>query len=188
MLLLDSVQEIKSGNYGSPVVAGDTSLSIKIYSDDRRRSDRAWGEFKRRMNANIKVMTISDDVIKKIINHDLEKVLKLERDFDVQIQVDQSKGSAKIQGHIDDISNIQEEIRKVLNDVENREREGKILICIVVHITVLQSWIANLKRTKRVYLPDCMSGNLRVYLSKILIVVDQFLLNDLNSKVNTREF
>ena len=70
-------------------------------------------------------MTISDDVIKKFTNRDLEKVRKLGRDFDVQIQVDQSKGDAKIEGHVADISYIQEEIRKVLTNVEDRECKGK---------------------------------------------------------------
>ena len=77
------------------------------------------------MDANIKILTISDDVIKKFTNRDLERVCKLERDFDVQIQVDQSKGDAKIKGHIADISYIQEEIRKVLTNVEDRECKGK---------------------------------------------------------------
>ena len=77
------------------------------------------------MNANIKIITMGDDLIKNFTNRDLEKVRKLERDFDVQIQVDQSKGDAKIKGHIADIPYIQEEIRKVLTDVVDREREGK---------------------------------------------------------------
>ena len=126
MLLIDSVQEIKSGNYGNPVTAGDTGPhAIKIYSDDRRWFVRAWGEFKRRMNANIKIITMSDDLINKFTNRDLEKVRKLERDFDVQILVDQSKGDVKIKGHIADISYIQEEIRKFLTIVEDRECKGK---------------------------------------------------------------
>ena len=107
-------------------LAGDTGLSIKIYCDDRVVIEKAWGEFKRRMNANILVKDVVDDVIKKFTDRDREKIRTLERDFDVQIQVDQSKGYVRIKGHIDDIANIQEETLKVLQDIKERERKGKI--------------------------------------------------------------
>ena len=107
-------------------LAGDTGLSIKIYCDDRGRIDKAWGEFRKKMNANIREKVMLDDVIKKFTDRDREKMRKLERDFDVQIRVDQSKGYVRIEGHIADISYIHEEIRKVLKDITDRERKGKI--------------------------------------------------------------
>ena len=105
---------------------GDTGLSVKIYCDSRGRIDKAWGEFKRRMNANILEKIMVDDVIKKITDRDREKMRTLERDFDVQIQVDQIKGYVRIEGHIADIANIQKETLKVLKDIKDRARKGKI--------------------------------------------------------------
>ena len=54
-------------------LAGDTGLSIKIYCDDRGRIDQAWGEFRRKMNANIRKKVILDYVIKKFTDRDREK-------------------------------------------------------------------------------------------------------------------
>ena len=82
---------------------------------------RAWEEFKKKMNANIEEKIVSDDVIQKFTDHDLEEIRKLEHDFDVQILIDQSKNN------IADIPNIQEEPRKVLKDIKDRECKGKIL-------------------------------------------------------------
>ena len=107
-------------------LARDTGLSIKIYCDYRGRIDQAWGDFRRKMNANIREKVMLDDVIKKFTDRDREKMRTLERDFDVQIQVDESKGYVRIKGHIDDIANIQEETSKVLKDIKERERKGKI--------------------------------------------------------------
>ena len=107
-------------------LAGDTGLSIKIYCDDRGRIDKAWEELRRKINTNILEKVMVDDVIKKFTDQDREKMRTLERDFDVQIQVDQSKGCVRVKGHIDDIANIQEETGKVLKDIKERERKGKI--------------------------------------------------------------
>ena len=79
------------------------------------------------MDAKIQEKIISDDVIKKITNSDLEKLRKLECHFDVQILVEKSNGNVRIKGHIDDIPNIQGEIIRFLKDIKDSERKGKIL-------------------------------------------------------------
>lgn len=102
-------------------------MSIKIYCNDRVRIETAWKEFKRMINANIQDMTIRDDVIKKITGRDREKIRKLERDFDVEIQVNQRKDNLTIKGHTADIINIQGQILKLLKDIQDRENKGKLL-------------------------------------------------------------
>lgn len=98
---------------------------IKIYSDDRGKIDRAWGELESKMSQNIEDMTINDDVIKKFTDHHLNMLSKLSNDFDVRIVPDVSKGSVKIKGHIADVSNIQEKIRTMLKKISDDERKGK---------------------------------------------------------------
>ena len=107
-------------------LAGDTGLSIKIYCDDGGRIDKAWKELQRKIKANLRDTTISDNVVKTFTYQDLEKIRKLERDFDIQIMVDQRKGNVRITGHTADIPHIQEEIRIVLKDIKDRECKGKI--------------------------------------------------------------
>ena len=113
-------------NFAKPL-AGDAVMSIKIYCNDRVRIETAWKEFKRMINANIQDMTIGDDVIKKITGRDREKIRKLERDFDVEIQVNQRKGNLRIRGHIADILNTHDQIWKLLKDIKDRENKGKLL-------------------------------------------------------------
>ena len=105
--------------------AGDEGVSVKIYSDDRGKIKKAWAELKRKMSQNIQEKTIIDDVIKKFTDRDLEILRKLERDFDVTIKADQSKGKVKIKGHNSDISNIQDEIRKIMKKITENEIKGK---------------------------------------------------------------
>ena len=105
---------------------GDEGISVKIYSDDRGKIDKAWGELKRKMSQNIQEKTMTDDVIKKFTDQDLEILRKLERDFDVTIKADRSKGNVKIKGHISDISSIQDEIHKMMKKITENETNGKL--------------------------------------------------------------
>jgi hypothetical protein len=106
--------------------AGDEGISVKIYSDDRGMIEKAWAELKRKMSQNIQEKTMTDDVIKKFTDHDLERLRKLERDFDVTIKADLSKGSVKIKGHISDISSILDEIHKMMKKITENETNGKL--------------------------------------------------------------
>ena len=108
------------------LLPGDKGISIKIYCDDSGRIDRAWEEFKKKLNANISDMTMRDDFIKNITGRDLEKICKLERHFDVEIQMDQRYGNVKIKGHIADILKTQDEISKLRKDIKDRESKGNI--------------------------------------------------------------
>ncbi len=110
---------------------GDGGISVKIYSDNGGKIEKAWGDLKRKMCANIKDMPINDEVIKKFTDRDLEKLRKLESDFDVKIKMEQSKGEVKIKGHTDDISFVQEEIRKMLKDITENEPKGKLATCLI---------------------------------------------------------
>jgi hypothetical protein len=103
---------------------GDTS--IKIYSDDRGKIEKAWGELERKMKENIQEKTMKDDVIKKFTDHDLEKLHKLERDHDVKMNVDKNKGTVTIKGCKADVANVQLDIHKILEDIKNSETNGKI--------------------------------------------------------------
>ena len=113
-------------NFAKPL-AEDAVMSIKIYCNDRVRIETAWTEFKRMINANIQDMTIGDDVIKKITGRDREKIRKLERDFDVEIQENQRNINLRIKGHIADILNTHDQIWKLLKDIKDRENKGKFL-------------------------------------------------------------
>ena len=107
-------------------VGGDESISIRIYSDDREKIDKAWEEFRRKICQNEK--TIYDDFIENFTDRDLEKLHELERDNDVKIKVDKSKGMVTIQGYTVDIANVQERIGKILKDIKVNESKGKILM------------------------------------------------------------
>jgi O-acetyl-ADP-ribose deacetylase (regulator of RNase III) len=106
----------------------DGGTSIKIYSDERGKIEKAWGDLKRQVCQSIKDQPMNDEVIKKFTDRDLEKLRKLERDFDVKINVEQKKGSVKIKGHFDDVSTVQEEIRTILKDITENEPKGKLAI------------------------------------------------------------
>ena len=103
-------------------------ISITIYSDDRGKIDKAWEELKKKMNENIKEMTMSDDVFKKFTGGDLEKLRKLERDYDFEIKVDQDKGVVKFKGNIADIPHVQGKINEILNDIKEDKSKGKNLL------------------------------------------------------------
>ena len=96
-------------------------ISVKIYSDDHVKIDKAWEELKTKMNENIKEMTMSDDVFKKFTDRDLEKLRQLERDFNFEIKVDQDRGVVKLKGNIADIAKVQGKINEILNDVKDNK-------------------------------------------------------------------
>ena len=104
---------------------GDGGVSIKIYSDDRGNIHKAWDELKRKMYENIKEQPVTDDVVKKFTDGHVETFRELERHYDVKIKVEQSKGKITIEGHISDIPIIQEEIRKILKKITEKEGNGK---------------------------------------------------------------
>ena len=115
---------------------GDGDTSIKIYSDDRGKMDKAWAELKRKMNQNIQEKTVKDEVIKKFTDNNLEKLCKLESDHDVKIKVDKDKAMVTIKGYIADVANVQFEIHKILEDIRNNETSGKNLMYYVLFVFI----------------------------------------------------
>jgi O-acetyl-ADP-ribose deacetylase (regulator of RNase III) len=107
-------------------VGRDESISIRIYSDDREKVDKAWEELRREICQNKK--TIYDDVIKNFTDRDLEKPHELERDNDVKIKVDKSKGMVTIKGYIADVANVGERVIKILKDIKDNKSKGKNLM------------------------------------------------------------
>jgi hypothetical protein len=110
--------------------ARDGGTSIKIYSDNSSRIDKVWQELKRKISENILDKTMNDNVITKFSFRDHEKLRKLEREYDVRIEVDCSRGMVRIKGHSVDVANVQEKIAGILKDIKDNERkfEGKILV------------------------------------------------------------
>ena len=101
------------------------SAPIKIYSDDHRMCDRAWDELRRNMNENITEINVLDDNIKKFTDGHIGRLVLLERRFDVKINVDQINGSVTIKGHISDVSTVQEEMRKSIIEILEKQITGK---------------------------------------------------------------
>ena len=110
----------------------EEGIFFKIYYGDGGKVDKAWGELKRKMNQNIGDRTIYDAIIKKFADGDVDKVRKLERDFDIEIKVDQTRGEVRFKGHILDIPNVHEKISEILKDIKDNESKGKILITYTV--------------------------------------------------------
>ena len=110
----------------------EEGIFFKIYCDDRRKLDRAWAELRRKMRQNIRDRHIYDAIIKKFVDGDIDKVRKLERDFDINIKVDQARSEIRFRGHILDIPNVQEKIINILKDVKYDESKGKILMIYTV--------------------------------------------------------
>ena len=104
----------------------EEGIFFKIYCDDRVKFDNAWGDLKNKMHQNIRDITISDGIIKKFADSDVHNLRKLERDFDIEIKIDQVKGKVRLKGHILDISNVYEKIIDILKDFKDNERKGKI--------------------------------------------------------------
>ena len=118
----------------APTTVEEEGIFIKIYCDDRGKLDKAWVELKRKMKQNIGDRYICDAVIIKFTHGDVDKVRKLEREFDIEIKVDQARCEIRFRGHILDIPNVQEKIIEVLKDIKYDEssKKGKILIIYTV--------------------------------------------------------
>ena len=71
---------------------------------------------------------IFESPVFRFTDRDRKKMRKLERNFDVQIGMDQSIRyfNVRIKGHKADIPYIREEIHKGLKGITDRERKGKI--------------------------------------------------------------
>ena len=104
----------------------EEGIFFKIYCDDRGKFYKAWGDLKKKMHQNICDRTISDGIIKKFADSDVHNLRKLERDFDIEIKIDQLKGEVRLKGHILDIPNVYEKIIDILKDFKDNESKGKI--------------------------------------------------------------
>ena len=104
----------------------EEGIFFKIYCDDRGKFDKAWNELKRKMKANIIEKPMGDDIIKKFTDSDLEKLRKLERDYDFVIKPDKVKGEVKLKGHMHDIAHVQEKISEIIQDAKDNESKGKV--------------------------------------------------------------
>ena len=104
----------------------EEGIFFKIYCDDRGKFDKAWGDLKKKMHQNIRDRTITDGIIKKFADSDLDNLRKLERDFDIEIKIDKDKGEVRLKGHFLDIPNVREKIMDILKDFKDNESKGKI--------------------------------------------------------------
>ena len=102
---------------------------LNIYSDEQSKLDKAWKELETKIKQNIQKRTISDDTIKKITDHDVEKLKQLERDYDFQIKIDRLKREVKLKGHILDFATVLQKINEILKDIKDNEGQGN---CYVV--------------------------------------------------------
>ena len=105
---------------GATDSAKTTGIFLKIYSDDGRKIDKAWVELKKKIDENIEGKVIRVDMVEKFTDSDFKKLLKLERYLDIEIKIDRGKGEIKLEGHIQDIANVQEKINEIV--------KGKILM------------------------------------------------------------
>lgn len=108
---------------------GEEELFLNIYSNERGKADKAWGELKRKMKQNIQKRTISDNIIKEITDRDVERLRKLERDYDFQIKIDRGKGEVKFKGHILGFLEVLQKVNEILKDIKIDKGKGKILCC-----------------------------------------------------------
>jgi O-acetyl-ADP-ribose deacetylase (regulator of RNase III) len=100
--------------------------SIKIYSDDRDKIVSVWKRLQKKMNENVREKTMTDNIIKKFTDRDLQKLSKLEREFDIEITIDRRAGEVRFKGHIRDMANVQGKISEILNDIKENKGKGKI--------------------------------------------------------------
>ena len=110
--------------FGSKNVAHTTAnkgnILIKIYSDNWENIDEAYRALTSMLYGNIGMKHITDAIIKKLADSDLQKLYKLAFDFDFEITVYQRIGSLVFTGHMSDFVNVDEKIREILKDVTDR--------------------------------------------------------------------
>ena len=106
-------------------------IFLRIYSDDKRKIDKAWSELKKKIDENIEERHIRDDMIKKFTFSDFKNLRKLGRDFDFDIEVDERKGEVTFKGHVHDIANVQEKVNEIV--------KGKNLIFELLFILIFES-------------------------------------------------
>ena len=110
--------------------AGTEGQFLKIYSDEQSKLDKAWKELETKIKQNIQKRTISDDTIKKITEHDVEKLKQLERDYDFQIKIDRLKREVKLKGHILDFATVLQKINEILKDIKDNEGQGNCYVIL----------------------------------------------------------
>ncbi|XP_046838991.1 protein mono-ADP-ribosyltransferase PARP14-like [Xenia sp. Carnegie-2017] len=98
-----------------------SGLSVKIFSDDMEFVDSAWSDFLKRMEENIVEHNIRNETIKKFGESETKKISEVERNFDVTIKVDFTKGEACINGHVLDIPEIIAALGDMFKEIEEKE-------------------------------------------------------------------
>ena len=91
------------------------------------------------MSGNILEKTRNDDIINKLSFRDHDVLSKLEREYDVRIEVDCSKRIVKIKGHSVDVANVQEKIAEILKDI--KDNKSKFKDKIFVHYRVISTYL-----------------------------------------------
>ncbi|XP_046856545.1 protein mono-ADP-ribosyltransferase PARP14-like [Xenia sp. Carnegie-2017] len=98
-----------------------SSLSVKIFSDDMKYVESAWSDFLKSMEEKLTEHTIRNETIKKFGESEKKKIREVERNFDVTIKVDFTKGEACINGHVSDIPEITDALGNMFKEIEEKE-------------------------------------------------------------------
>ena len=110
--------------FGSKNIAQTTAkqgnILIKIYSDNWENIDEAYKALTSMLNGNIGMKAVTNAIIKKLADSDLQKLYKLAFDFDFEIRVYQRNESLIFGGHYSDFLNVDEKISEILKDVTDR--------------------------------------------------------------------
>jgi hypothetical protein len=65
-----------------------------------------------------------DDVIKKLTDRELQKLRKVEREFDFEIKVDKGACEVRFKGDTLDMAKVQGKISEILNDIKDNQSKG----------------------------------------------------------------